>query len=1365
MSVLTSTPLKAAPLHADALDVTTGASAWVPGAWVPFIAATSGPVQIAGVTLGSPRSYANVDIRLEIGIGTAGAETPIGAVRLWMANSATGGDGVYLVQAPIDCVPAGARVSLRASGSPGSPFTQSFALQYYDALDSDHTLAGPTLTDAPEQAAMVSVTVNTTAWAYSDWFELLAAGFTSVESSLAGIAFRLNPQATDFEVELGAGLVGAELPITTLRGSTIIGNAGFFRGLELPALYPVAAGTRVVARIRKAGTDSDPFTIALRYYGQTALLPLLPTSNPCTITAPRFVAVLDDGATAYIGSPSALRNSATYPGGRVVGYIAARILAIGQIVRQASDWFTGGWSAQQATIRWADTDRARRTVLGVSRPSFIGMQGFLYLVDNLVRLAEGTGWRLLFQGPVQTDAASEHLTNTDTLNDIISTDYSLLRDEKQIPQRTVGVADFPNRPIGTEGFGVPIIPGIVTDEADDNVGAIKLFHVGQITYNSLTKDCWLISGHANGQIRLYQSDGASVIEIPTNDPDAWWPGSDDWTDFVPSNDPWITINGHDYAVAFLDGTRATDAISGDKPLYANVQGMLSVGRTGATVTDAHAIYYLLMTQWIIQSYETGAWAAPPTFEFYPGGSTTLDRVLASSFPQASAVAGTYLPGAFKWGFVLGAGGARIAVRDLIAQMNTNGHVSLATNQYAQLFIKMLDRNRTSFTAGARTITDRVDILSSPAFRIERKPEWHANDMAASYAKNYRDDGTGEWTGFVQHGNAASVVTYQRVITSKREYPLIRDADTASVVLQQQLDFCQDPPSIATWRQSLCGLERDVLDSEVLTHYGGQSSTGANNRAFWIVKETVDPKTCTVTKEAVDVDALLSDADPEAVIEITANSVANPTVVTTAAPHGLETGDTALIGGSNSTPTIDGEQVVTVVTPTTFTVPVNVTVVGSNGSVSPDAGDGGMVDPQLRGYGTDTPGGRGGVIARVTSLADSGPGSLRAVMGAATGPTVFVFETSGTIVLTSDINHYVSFQTLAFQTAPSPGITIRGGGINWYCHDILIQHMRDRPGDGGPVLPQTEDHDAALCYTGATDRIVYDHCTLSWAGGKNANIINLAANGRVTFSHCILSEALYYAINVIVSTGQPSSLNLLLAQKEYGNFAATQPSYISVIGCLLAKSGSRNPEIQGPVRLQFLNNVVYCWGEDAINAYKWALLAYSQDADLPSLKAAIVGNLFIAGPTAAPFAPLVAIGAYGLNADAEMYMSDNAKDETQQAITLFEVGGGGFDPTVASPPVSIAGIPLVSSAAVKAFVLAHAGARPTDRDAVDDQCIDDVNNYTGSMISSQADVGGWPVLAVNTAAYVDPANPNVIADAYGRTTRDLYLYSLKVALQP
>lgn len=90
-------------------------------------------------------------------------------------------------------------------------------------------------------------------------------------------------------------------------------------------------------------------------------------------------------------------------------------------------------------------------------------------------------------------------------------------------------------------------------------------------------------------------------------------------------------------------------------------------------------------------------------------------------------------------------------------------------------------------------------------------------------------------------------------------------------------------------------------------------------------------------------------DPEnRAMDIASNSLANPTVVTmksqhgSAIPHGLITGDKVLFSGSNSTPSINGIQTATVISPTTFSVPVNVTVAGTAGSFVRAGSDAGGV---------------------------------------------------------------------------------------------------------------------------------------------------------------------------------------------------------------------------------------------------------------------------------------------------------------------------------------------------------------------------------------------------------------------------------------
>ncbi len=106
-----------------------------------------------------------------------------------------------------------------------------------------------------------------------------------------------------------------------------------------------------------------------------------------------------------------------------------------------------------------------------------------------------------------------------------------------------------------------------------------------------------------------------------------------------------------------------------------------------------------------------------------------------------------------------------------------------------------------------------------------------------------------------------------------------------------------------------------------------------------------------------------------------------------------------------------------------------------------------------GYGAVTQGAlsspTGYTTYRVTSLANSGPGTLRDAVSQ--GSRLVVFDVGGVIRLTSDLNIFASYLTIDGSTAPAPGITIeqpgavdtviygRSGGRT--VHDVIIRHLR------------------------------------------------------------------------------------------------------------------------------------------------------------------------------------------------------------------------------------------------------------------------------------------------------------------------------------
>jgi hypothetical protein len=62
------------------------------------------------------------------------------------------------------------------------------------------------------------------------------------------------------------------------------------------------------------------------------------------------------------------------------------------------------------------------------------------------------------------------------------------------------------------------------------------------------------------------------------------------------------------------------------------------------------------------------------------------------------------------------------------------------------------------------------------------------------------------------------------------------------------------------------------------------------------------------------------------------SAATPTIITTSQVHGFETGYRVSIGKTNSTPVVDGNYIITALSPNTFSIPITVSGSGNTGNV-------------------------------------------------------------------------------------------------------------------------------------------------------------------------------------------------------------------------------------------------------------------------------------------------------------------------------------------------------------------------------------------------------------------------------------------------
>ena len=220
-------------------------------------------------------------------------------------------------------------------------------------------------------------------------------------------------------------------------------------------------------------------------------------------------------------------------------------------------------------------------------------------------------------------------------------------------------------------------------------------------------------------------------------------------------------------------------------------------------------------------------------------------------------------------------------------------------------------------------------------------------------------------------------------------------------------------------------------------------------------------------------------------------------------------------------------------------------------------------PGASGGGAVTVGGRGGKVIEVTNLNDSGVGSLRAACEASGARTV-VFRVGGIITLKKAIVVENSYITIAGQTAPGGGITIRSSeGVKQTpllfknSHDIIIRYIRVRPGPYANV----QAGDCIGTYIHAHN-IIIDHCSMSWGTDENTEVYtNTDPAVNITWSWNIISEALGTSHSCALLAG--SSLN----SNGMQNF--------SVHHNLFAHNHHRNPLLKVKT-VEMISNIIYGW---------------------------------------------------------------------------------------------------------------------------------------------------------------------------------------------
>jgi pectate lyase len=380
-------------------------------------------------------------------------------------------------------------------------------------------------------------------------------------------------------------------------------------------------------------------------------------------------------------------------------------------------------------------------------------------------------------------------------------------------------------------------------------------------------------------------------------------------------------------------------------------------------------------------------------------------------------------------------------------------------------------------------------------------------------------------------------------------------------------------------------------------------------------------------------------------------------------------------------------------PTTSATPKATPAPSATSEPTPPIGGGPAV-----GYGSGTIGGAGGRLMPVTTLADSGPGSLRAALEAS-GPRIVTFDVAGTISLQSSIHVKNPYLTVAGETAPRPGITVRGGSLLVRTSEVILRDLRLRPGDqvDGP-----NDVDA-LTLNGvntAVTNVLVDHVTMLW-GPDIGGLAVLGDVRNVTVQNSIMGEGLYLSAHSEATASQGG--HSMAANVTQLDPYLQAPRRITFWHNLFTTSDTRMPRFQGAECVDVVNNVIYNWGIKPAHGNPRSLN--------------LVNNWFRGGPlTEMELFWLVQTSIVAPKTfDASVYTAGNVADGIR--------GGRESSATVYADTPRCGGlsVPAGDPRDAYATVLDEAGATAPIRDEVDRRIIANVVNRTGQYFNG----AGYP----------------------------------------
>lgn len=231
-------------------------------------------------------------------------------------------------------------------------------------------------------------------------------------------------------------------------------------------------------------------------------------------------------------------------------------------------------------------------------------------------------------------------------------------------------------------------------------------------------------------------------------------------------------------------------------------------------------------------------------------------------------------------------------------------------------------------------------------------------------------------------------------------------------------------------------------------------------------------------------------------------------------------------------------------------------------------------PGAEGGGAYSFGGRGGRVITVTSLEDSGPGTLREACEQG-GARIVVFNVAGIIKLKSPLNIRAPYITIAGQTAPGDGVCIAGESLWVNTHDVVIRHMRFRRGE--TWVGRRDDSFGG----NPVGNIMIDHCSTSWGLDENISFY------RHMFDPGDGSKSQKLGTVNVTIQNTISSQALDTYNHAFGSTLGGENC--TFMRNLWANNAGRNPSIGWNGVFNLVNNVIYNWVHRSVDGGDYTAL--------------------------------------------------------------------------------------------------------------------------------------------------------------------------------